>query len=1213
MATVSQVTEAVYRSRFDDQMTAGANAAAAAMDKLATAVEATEERVTRSERSATSWVRANDAVTQAATRAQKAKTDLANAEKALANDMAAGGEKAEAAGRALDALRAKAEQAEAKSRALSASFAAAGSAASASNAHMATFASANDNAANRADRLRGVLGQAGFQVQDFATQVAMGGNALQAAGVQGAQLLGMFGPTGAIAGAVLMVGTLAAQFLTAGSNADVAKTKGQEALDAMAKSGKETAAVLRDINALFLTAGQRAAALANAQQSELQTRTQSRLAELSAGRQELGRRIAEEQQYLTDINLPNGPYYRAESNADRNREAEAILRLRELRSQVQSADREIDQLQQSLRRLDNAGQVGVEQFGPDAPAGLPGSIDELRRQVDQRTTILEQFQQRKNLIDVNLSRGDIGQAEASRLVGMAEKERDDGLRRLTETSGRMTVAQREANKELQFQLQLENEIYDTARRTASGLDSYNRGDDLAIRFAQANIKRAGLDPDDIEKAAKEAQRASDAAYKDQQRKAEATYDRIADYAGNAFADMFLNTEGGWKQTMANLERMAIATFAKIAFEAAARPIIMPVVQAFTGTSAVGTAASVAGQASGATSATTLAGGGTSLIGYGRQVSGLFDSSFFGGSQNFQSGFIGTADRYLNTNVAGFLDRPLYTVGGEAIPLGADPIAASYAQPGVDVSIGQAAGGALGVAGGLYGIYSGIQTGGAKGWAQGASGAAATAGGAAILAGGSAAGGVIAATAAWAPYIAAIAALVAMFLPGQKPSDKTGTALLNTATGDMLAGGLSGDRYSQENRDAAASMADTVKQFASQMSSSYGITPYGQYIVGVGARDGMFWQTSERHEYGSDEASAQQMMRDITRDLLEQNAWQLQGNLRTTYNTVGTGDIDKLLQALDWTNTTYKAFQENADPEKPTQFAQSLKQITDAYGPLIAKAQEYGLALEPIADAQQEQINKLIDARSLQFNQMIAGYNLTAAQLRGDTGTTLALQLQQFDLQRASDSTALVDQVKDLGLGQEQIAIALSAFNEVKDLQRQAVIDQSAAAKAQQEAAAAQEESTRLGYERNALQTLASQSGVLTSFLDQLATNDNASPQNAFLAAQEQFGRALAAARGGQADTADLSGLTGAAGTLLNATSSFYGDGAQAAAIRSGVVSQLTSVGADLGLPGFSDRWDATADRLIAAQSDVALQNQNLAAEMAALREEFRSWRIRQAA
>ena len=49
--------------------------------------------------------------------------------------------------------------------------------------------------------------QVGYQLQDFAVQVQGGTNALVALGQQGSQLLGIFGPAGALAGAALAIGT----------------------------------------------------------------------------------------------------------------------------------------------------------------------------------------------------------------------------------------------------------------------------------------------------------------------------------------------------------------------------------------------------------------------------------------------------------------------------------------------------------------------------------------------------------------------------------------------------------------------------------------------------------------------------------------------------------------------------------------------------------------------------------------------------------------------------------------------------------------------------------------------------------------------------------------------------------------------------------------------------------------------------------------------
>jgi hypothetical protein len=73
------------------------------------------------------------------------------------------------------------------------------------------FTAATDTAGNSGRNLGQMFGQVGFQVQDFASQVAAGQSALVAFAQQGSQLLGVFGTAGAIAGAILTVGVLAAQ------------------------------------------------------------------------------------------------------------------------------------------------------------------------------------------------------------------------------------------------------------------------------------------------------------------------------------------------------------------------------------------------------------------------------------------------------------------------------------------------------------------------------------------------------------------------------------------------------------------------------------------------------------------------------------------------------------------------------------------------------------------------------------------------------------------------------------------------------------------------------------------------------------------------------------------------------------------------------------------------------------------------------------------
>lgn len=91
---------------------------------------------------------------------------------------------------------------------------------------------AGQAAGKSASRVGQLAGQAGFQVQDFAVQVGAGTSALTAFSQQAPQLLGAFGPAGAIAGAIVAVGAIATQvFLKMGDDALTADEKAKKLAD----------------------------------------------------------------------------------------------------------------------------------------------------------------------------------------------------------------------------------------------------------------------------------------------------------------------------------------------------------------------------------------------------------------------------------------------------------------------------------------------------------------------------------------------------------------------------------------------------------------------------------------------------------------------------------------------------------------------------------------------------------------------------------------------------------------------------------------------------------------------------------------------------------------------------------------------------------------------------------------------------------------------
>ena len=80
-----------------------------------------------------------------------------------------------------------------------------------------------------------MIGQAGFQIQDFTVQVGAGQSAMVALAQQGSQFLGMFGPGGAVAGAILAIGAIAYNLLSAASATDQLNKAQQELISNLEK------------------------------------------------------------------------------------------------------------------------------------------------------------------------------------------------------------------------------------------------------------------------------------------------------------------------------------------------------------------------------------------------------------------------------------------------------------------------------------------------------------------------------------------------------------------------------------------------------------------------------------------------------------------------------------------------------------------------------------------------------------------------------------------------------------------------------------------------------------------------------------------------------------------------------------------------------------------------------------------------------------------
>jgi hypothetical protein len=384
MATTEEV-DLAYRTRFQDQMSAGVKAATDQLKNMGATMDATEVRAQKAEKSFNSLVTSLDASARMALNKARADERLALNVARINAEVGASIQTQAEANRLIELATQKRNveiaRMERKIALQQRENQAALAFASQNNSAVQTLnsvAAANDNATRSSGRFGQAMGQAGFQIQDFATQVSMGQNALLAFGVQFAQFAGILGTGGALAGAAVMVGVIGANLLMAGDTAAEQTRRMEAHFDGLKKAAEEVKTVIAEINALFLTAAERSAQAANRQSAELAMNAQRLLdmtiqrnegnaLELTQTQQEL--RQAEERIARRDAEIRARTGSRV--NEFQRQDESTLFPLRQriigLEADITRQNSRIGELNEALRRAQNAGVVGTEEYGPPAP------------------------------------------------------------------------------------------------------------------------------------------------------------------------------------------------------------------------------------------------------------------------------------------------------------------------------------------------------------------------------------------------------------------------------------------------------------------------------------------------------------------------------------------------------------------------------------------------------------------------------------------------------------------------------------------------------------------------------------------------------------------------------------------------------------------------------------------------------------------------------
>ena len=402
---------------------------------------------------------------------------------------------------------------------------------------------ANDNMAASGGKLGTILQSAGYQVQDFAGQVANGTSAVTAFAQQAPQLLSAFGPAGIFAGAAIAVGAVALKFLDMGESAETAAKRAEANFKGVKESQESLATAIDEVNKLYQTQEQRAAAAADASrkatrrkiemsQQELITMNDGDVAELAVAKQDLAQAEARIQRRDVDIFARTG-------SRTNDFQAGDVSALFPLRARVAALEADISRTTEQLGRANDAA-ARLR----DAPPATARTIYE-----DGRGTVFP--------IDA--------------VQGPMDSWRK-GLERDAARADR--AGAREDGRNVAF-----------IDRTLNKLDDA-RWRDEERQIADAEKAR--------ERAAAEAQRMEERAAEERRRRDERVTDDITRYGADAFAGMLSKNSRGFAGFLEDME----AAFKRTAARLVADVILRPVVSDVVGSLGLGNLGGTGGSASG---------------------------------------------------------------------------------------------------------------------------------------------------------------------------------------------------------------------------------------------------------------------------------------------------------------------------------------------------------------------------------------------------------------------------------------------------------------------------------------------------------------------------------------------------------------------------------------------------------------------------------------
>lgn len=326
------------------------------------------------------------------------------------------------------------------------------------------------------------------------------------------------------------------------------------------------------------------------------------------------------------------------------------------------------------------------------------------------------------------------------------------------------------------------------------------------------------------------------------------------------------------------------------------------------------------------------------------------------------------------------------------------------------------------------------------------------------------GGSLAAAAPFAlPVLAAVAIPLIAGLFKKKPSNKEGNAIVDFADFGISVGGQEGEKYSQENRDAAQGIAASLAQIAAAFETISGSDLAGSLRVGVGNRDDIYAEFGTGSDntafgFGNDTRISYERSEAGIAQLVQETALRMADELREQFPPAVQAALDR----IDFTAETALS-----DLNFAANFtdlyglsAETIGPVTAAFKALEAQADQFrqtaerlGLSIEEVnrqTDAANDRLGSgVLEAIDAEITAITDPVQAALNALRAE------FDARRSDLQNAGLDTSGLDRLQQLREQQilaSQIAEAEQA--RAQSMSEQLVLIQSDIAAQQQLAAAA---------------------------------------------------------------------------------------------------------------------------------------------------------------